>query len=391
VAIKALPDECARDPERLSRFEREARLTLPVDSATVDFHGPSFLPDGRTLLLYIHDKESRSAVAIVEGSPPHLKRVYGAPPWASVSYSSAGYLLGTAESGHSGEIWAISFSASSRKTLGPAFRVMNAAFANSSVDGMLVAYLHSPSPMMQLVSCRRGGGEQPIGEPQQGISGPAISPDGGRVAYAAELDGNSDLWVQDLVRGTRTRLTSDPAEEQHPAWSPDGSRLFYTSSGGVSHAAIVSIASDGSGAPDTIANGFQPVVSPDGKRVVYTVDRKGSGDLWMVPIGDPHAARPFLATSVDETSPAFSPDGRWVAYVSDESGRNEIFIRRFPEGDARTQVSVDGGSWPRWTRRGDGIFYSKHDTVMMVPVGVGPRLTLGIPRPWFEANSPNMD
>jgi serine/threonine-protein kinase len=368
----------------------EVHLSVPIDSSTVDFHGPSFLPDGHTLLLHIHDKRERSAVAIVEGSPPRLKRVYDAPAWASVSYSRTGHLLGTAEgSGPGGEIWAVPFSASSRRTTGPAFRVIDgAAFASTSSDGMLVAYVDPPAPLGQLVWRRRDGAEVTIGEPQQGISGPALSPDGERVAYTAEQDGNTDLWVQDLVRGTRTRLTSGPAEEQHPAWSPDGARVFYSSLGGVSHAAIVSIASDGSGSPDTVAQGFQPVVSPDGKSLVYTVDRKGSGDLWMVPIGARDAAKPFLATSAAEDAPSCSPDGRWLAYVSDESGRAEIYMRRFPEGDVRTQVSVNGGSWPRWTRRGDGIFYSMHDTLMMVPVSGGPRPALGIPHPLFAATAP---
>jgi hypothetical protein len=104
-------------------------------------------------------------------------------------------------------------------------------------------------------------------------------------------------------------------------------------------------------------------------------------------LADGGTARPFLATSADENAPSFSPDGRWLAYASDESGRNEIYIRRFPEGDARAQVSVNGGSWPRWTRRGDGIYYAKHDTLMMVSVGAGPRLALGLPRPLFTAST----
>jgi hypothetical protein len=298
----------------------EAHLSLPIDDSTVDFHGPSFLPDGRTLLLYVHDKGERSAVAIVEGSPPRLKRVYDAPQWASVRYSSSGYLLGTTGgSGPGDETWAVPFSPGSRKTTGPAFRVMvGAMFANSSSDGMLVAYASAPSHMARLAWRRRdGGGDQPIGEPQQGLSGPALSPDGKHVAYSAEQDGNSDIWVQDLVRGTRTRLTSSPAQELHPAWSPDGTRLFYAFEGGVSHASIVAIGSDGTGAPDTVAHGFQPVVSPDGRNLVYTVDRKGSGDLWAVPLDGRSVAKPFLATSASEEGPAFSPDGRWLAYSSD--------------------------------------------------------------------------
>ena len=55
------------------------------------------------------------------------------------------------------------------------------------------------------------------------------------------------------------------------------------------------------------------------------------------------------------------------------------------EGDARAQVSVNGGAWPRWTRRGDGIYYASHDTLMMVAVDAAPRPHLGLPRPLFKA------
>jgi eukaryotic-like serine/threonine-protein kinase len=368
----------------------EARSILPIDSSIVDFHGPSFLPDGRTLLLYVHGKGDRSAVAIVEGSPPRLKRVYDAPRWDAVSYSRTGHLIGTAAGvGPGSEIWAVPFSASSRRVTGPAFRVLDGArFANTSSDGLLVAYAESPSPPGQLIWHRRDGAEETIGEPQTGLFGPSLSPDGQRVAYAAEQDGNSDIWVQDLVRGTRTRITSSPVDEKGPSWSPDGRRLFYTSAQSVGHVDIVAIGSDGGGTPDTVAHGYQPVVSPNGRNLVYTVDNKGSGDLWVLPLGGGGAAKPFLATDADESSPSFSPDGRWLAYVSDESGRDEIYIRRFPEGDVRTQVSVDGGSWPRWTRRGDGIYYAKRDTIMLVAVGAGPRPTLGLPRLLFTIPEP---
>ncbi|HET7252026.1 MAG TPA: protein kinase [Gemmatimonadales bacterium] len=359
----------------------DVRVSLPIDSSIVDFHGPSFLPDGRTLLLLVHDKGDR-AVAVVEGNPPRLKRVYEASRWNEVSYSRTGHLLGTAVEGMGpgSEIWAVPFSASSRRVTGPAFRVLDGArLANTSSDGLLVAYAEPPSPLGQLIWRRRDGAEETIGEPQTGLSGPSLSPDGRRVAYATEQDGNSDIWVQDLARGTRTRITSSPIDEVQPSWSPDGSRLFYTATQGVGHIDIVAIGSDGGGTPDTLAHGYQPVVSPDGRNLAYMVDNKGNGDLWVLPLNGGGAAKPILATPAAETSPSFSPDGRWLAYVSDESGSEQVYIRRFPEGDLRAQVSVKGGSWPRWTRRGDGIYYAKGDTLMLVAVGTGPRPTLGLP------------
>src|SRR4029079_5717374 len=50
---------------------------------------------------------------------------------------------------------------------------------------------------------------------------------------------------------------------------------------------------------------------------------------------------------------SFSPDGRWLAYESFESGRMEVFVRPFPEGDQRIQVSSTGGEMPVWSRSGE--------------------------------------
>jgi hypothetical protein len=97
--------------------------------------------------------------------------------------------------------------------------------------------------------------------------------------------------------------------------------------------------------------------------------------------------QPFLETPSNEESPAISPDGRWIAYTSDESGINEIYLRRYPEGDARAQVSVGGGNSPRWTRRGDEIYYLKGDTLRTVSVGPGPHPALGLPRAFFAATA----
>jgi Tol biopolymer transport system component len=207
------------------------------------------------------------------------------------------------------------------------------------------------------------------------------------VAYQAANNGNLDVWVEDLVRGTRTRIAASPDPESTPAWSPDGTKLYFVRGGTVGGLRIMVGASDGSGLPDTVTRGQQPAASPDGKSLVYTIDRRGNSDLWTVPLDRPSEAKPFLATSDNESSPSFSPDGRWIAYASDESGRSEAYLRRFPEGDMRTQVSVSGGDWPRWTRRGDEIYFVKGDTLEIVQVSPGPRPVLGQPRPLFATSA----
>ncbi len=66
--------------------------------------------------------------------------------------------------------------------------------------------------------------------------------------------------------------------------------------------------------------------------------------------------------------------------MSIESGRNEIYLKPFPGGEGKWQVSVDGGSWPRWSAAGDRLYYAQEEAIMEVDVATEPRLRLGSPR-----------
>jgi Tol biopolymer transport system component len=74
----------------------------------------------------------------------------------------------------------------------------------------------------------------------------------------------------------------------------------------------------------------------------------------------------FLKTPADEQFPQFYPDGRWIAYRSDESGTNEIWVRRFPGGGGRLQISDAGGMYLVWSKHGHELFYETPDHRVMV-------------------------
>jgi Tol biopolymer transport system component len=73
----------------------------------------------------------------------------------------------------------------------------------------------------------------------------------------------------------------------------------------------------------------------------------------------------FLRTPANEQNPEFSPDGRWIVYQSDESGRVEVYVRPFPAGDRKWQVSSVGGSYPVWSRAGHALYYGGLDGQIM--------------------------
>jgi Tol biopolymer transport system component len=60
-----------------------------------------------------------------------------------------------------------------------------------------------------------------------------------------------------------------------------------------------------------------------------------------------------------------SPDGKWMAYVSDESGQNEVYVRAYPQGDARYQISLGGATEPVWDRDGNQLYYRQGSTLMV--------------------------
>ena len=96
-----------------------------------------------------------------------------------------------------------------------------------------------------------------------------------------------------------------------------------------------------------------------------------------------------MQTPSKEGRSRLSPDGRFVAYVSNESGRYEVYVRPFPGGDGKWQVSGNGGTQPRWSHDGKELFYVEGDTLMAVAVATTPSFTSGaVTRLFQDASLP---
>ena len=81
-----------------------------------------------------------------------------------------------------------------------------------------------------------------------------------------------------------------------------------------------------------------------------------------------------------------SPDGRYVAYQFWDLGQDEVYVKRFPNGEGRWQVAPSGGRFPRWSRNGRELFYLKDDTLMAVGITSEPSLSVSPPRRLFSAS-----
>jgi serine/threonine-protein kinase len=199
------------------------------------------------------------------------------------------------------------------------------------------------------------------------VSGLALSRDGNRLAISGTTEGNEDVWMYDLAQKTLSRLTFASEPDLRPIWEPDGKTLTYIAITGGSRS-LWRVSADGSSQPSEFFAWPGQLVqeaswAPDGKTLAIRVGpRPGTGrDIgYMVP-GQDSVPTMLVNSKFDEETPRLSPDGKWLAYASDESGKLEIYVRPFPTGGGRWQVSTDGGSEPLWSRRGDELFYRSGD------------------------------
>ncbi len=177
-----------------------------------------------------------------------------------------------------------------------------------------------------------------------GLTGyPAISRDGKLIAFASDRSthDNLDIWVQQIGGGDPIRLTSDPADERDPSFSPDGTVIAFQS--GKDGGGIYVMPSLGGTPVLLAARGHNPRFSPDGRWVAYSVggtevSSPGTTGVFIVSAGGgvPRAVHPEMATA---TSPVWSPS----------SDRLLVIGRKDPRAAARTEVDwwilpIDGGA-----------------------------------------------
>ncbi len=250
---------------------------------------------------------------------------------------------------------------------------------STSANGVLAYRPGTAAADSQLTWFDRSGNNLgAVGSPAE-FSSPALSPDGNRVAAGIRDPAakTRDIWVLDLSRGSQSKLTFDPKDDLSATWSPDGSRIAFTSDRRGARDLYVKSAS-GTGDDELLLESKLDknieAWSPDGRTLIYN---QASHDLWTWSF-DTRKAQPFLPGKSVALHGRFSPDGKWVAYTSYESGRPRFMsglLRMLPparrdSGWSRAEAaySPNGGatarncftlrwrsrrkSWPWISRRG---------------------------------------
>jgi Tol biopolymer transport system component len=354
---------------------------------------PEILPDSKTVLFSVGNAIAiiplgggqRRILARTNNSSSEGPAVLGAGYILQARFAPPGYLV----YGQSpGVVRAIPFDLESLTLMGPQVSMIDNV--ERAQDGGAIYFALSETGLLlyaptgehhQIVWVDRNGVETPISSDQRAFRTPRLSPNGKLVAVAiSDETRRSDIWIYDAERGAKHRLTTE-GHNLEPVWTPDGTRLTFSSDGSVAE-----MQANGTGSKETLlpADRSPCSWSKNGQDLLFEEEEPaGYKSLWRF-ARSPHDASPVLLirTTVGGCG-LLSPNGQWLAYVSNESGRAEVYVNSYPSLGEKVAVSTDGGQRPRWSRDGRELFYRQGDAVMAVSVDTNTSLRAGKPRRLF--------
>jgi len=342
---------------------------------------PLFVPGERAIIYLSYSDRSIQVLDLETGKRSLL--AHGIPG----GWSPTGHLLYT----NDGQIFALPFDRKKLEATGSAVPVRTGLstgvlYSNShfavSENGTLVSVSQDAiNPMTDTILWMKpDGSTSPLGAPPSYYVDPRISPDGRFLAVSVPTIGN-DVWVHDLERGSRTRLSFGEKEDETPIWSPDSASVAWASSGPDGRS-VLRRNRDGSGAETTLWTDKRhfhcAAWSPDGSTIIIELrDPTTGNDVYALHISD-GTVTPLLNAPYDEILPRLSPDGRWLVYTSNETKAYEVYMQPYPSLDRKFQLSVDGGGQPVWSHDGRTLFYRNESVVLAVDVdtsGSEPRIS----------------
>jgi len=196
---------------------------------------------------------------------------------------------------------------------------------------------------------------------QPNIRSFAVSSDGERVlgvGNSATID--NDIYMYSFETTDTERLTFDTAWDARPHWFPDDQHIAFSSER-AGQADIYKMNVSNQTAALMYQNSNQKYlsdVSGDGRYILFsetTLER--SDDVLSVALADTSEIIPIATTPSHESEGVFSPDGKYVSYMLSESGSSRIYVVSFPIVGDRSLISIDGGSYPRWSNDGRYVYY----------------------------------
>ncbi len=254
---------------------------------------------------------------------------------------------------------------------------------------------------------RAGGEAHRLAGSNGRCSGPLFSPDGSKVAYTSTVDGNTDVYVVDAAGGVPTRLTYHPGYDVALGWTPDGKRVLFLSSRVTPRdlPQLFTVSLSG-GLPQELPlpSGTQAAFSPDGTRLAYVPITQSEPDwkmyrggqttpIWIADLSDSSVVK-VPRDNTNDRYPMWVGDT--VYFVSDREGRSTLFAYDTKSMKVRKLLENDGFDIKSASAGPGGIVYAQFGSLHVYDLDTGKshavpvRIASDLPdlRPHFEKIKP---
>jgi serine/threonine-protein kinase len=373
------------------------------------FHQPRWLPGG-AVVVEVDPDVGGSRLDLWDGEN---RRVLAEGAYDPV-YSSEGFILYSAD----GSVWAAPYSEGDPPSVGERFLVFPdpsseryGRFVRTSAadDGTLLVTRSSRSDPDLVWVDRNGVVREPVVTGEERTTQPRLSPSGSTIAYVedqpittAEQIPSGRVWTLNPSTGARGPLELDADRQLSPAWSPDGSTIYYSTLDATTpddeDAVIRAQALTSAGSRVIVERARAASMSWDGKYLAYMTGAPDATDILYLDLGDADPRpRPFQVGPPLNYMPTLSPTDDVMAYLHSDFGLMsvEIYVSRFPGGEERALVSRGGVEYNtllRWSRDGTKLYYARSTdgALMEVEVGAGNPITLSEPRALFREMDSNL-
>ena len=336
---------------------------------------PSFLPDGDHVLFTITHKASNGNVihslAVVSLRKKSTRTLFELP-------SRARYMNGQLLYVRQGTLFARPFDVERLIFTGPerslvsriaSDKLTGEAYFSVSESTLMVTPVPQIPPLESLTA--DGRVRTTISDPK-GITYAAVRHTGTALVVVGRGAGEDvgHLWLVDLDGRRRVRLVADDLEPSSPVFSPDDRVVYYTDAGRSwgNIYALEPQASRVQSHPVRLSKDIAAPrdVTPDGRFLIFQRWDNRDGNIWYMPVGQPQAAEPFVATAEDEGDSArFSPDGKRVAFVAKRNGVYAVFVANFPPNGQLPKQAMEGDGWrARWSLDGRHIYFVRGRSIM---------------------------
>ena len=343
----------------------------PIDLSrdpTVDDDQPAFSPDGERIAF----RSSREGGGIfVMGrtgeAAKRVTRIGFKPSWSpdgtQLAFTTENVELHPQNIETRGELWTVQLNSGETRRL-----TEDAVLASWSPHNRRIAYTRRLGNPMQTDIWTipvTGGTPTPVTSDKPTDWNPAWSPDGSYLYFASDRGGSMNLWrvpideTSGKTRGEPEPITTPAAYLAHPSLSADGKRIVYTSALVTTNIQQLALDISGTpkGEPGWVTTGSRrwanPDPSPDGEWVAFYSLAQPEGHLYVAH-PDGAAMRQLTSDSGMDRMPRWSPDGKWIACFSNRSGRLELWKIR-PDGSDLQQLTEGGWGYFVWSPDGSRI------------------------------------